>query len=54
MNWLTPIVRKWIYGVMTASAPLVVFYGIATQQEITLWIAFAATALGIAFSNVPK
>jgi hypothetical protein len=54
VNGLTPQVRKWIYGILVASAPLAVFYGIATQQEITLWIAFGATALGIAYNNVPK
>jgi hypothetical protein len=54
VNGLTPKTRKWIYGVLLASAPLVVFYGVATQQEVTLWVGFAATALGIAFDNVPK
>jgi hypothetical protein len=51
---VTPTVRRWVYGVLIASAPLVVYYGVATQQEVTLWIVVAGAALGVAFNNVPK
>jgi hypothetical protein len=52
---MKPQTRKWLYGVLIASAPLVVYYGIATQQEVTLWVVFAGAALGIAYNNVtPK
>lgn len=50
---MKPDIRKRIYGILLASAPLVVAYGLATEQQVTLWIAFASAALGLAFNNVP-
>lgn len=48
-------VRAWIYGVLVAAGPLAVFYGLATQEEVALWLGVAASALGngLALANTP-
>lgn len=50
---MKPKVRFWIYSILVASAPICIYYGILKEQEVTLWIAFASVALGIAARNVP-
>ena len=52
----SPRLRAWIYGVLIAAGPLAVFYGIATTQEVALWLGVAASALGngLALVNTPK
>lgn len=39
--------RAYIYRVLLAISPLVAFYGFLTQEEITLWLGVASTALNI-------
>lgn len=50
-------VRKYLYGVMVASSPVVVYYGLVTAEEAGLWLAFGGIALGatnsIALANLP-
>lgn len=43
--WLTPAVRKWAYGVITAAVPLLVVYGIIEAAAAPLWLALAASVL---------
>jgi hypothetical protein len=40
-------VRLYLYGLMVAASPVVVYYGLATLEETGLWIAFGGVALGI-------
>lgn len=40
-------VRAYIYRVLLAVSPLVAFYGFLTQEEITLWLGVASTALNV-------
>lgn len=40
--------RKWIYSLIVAAGPLAVFYGLATAEEVALWLGFGASVLGIA------
>ena len=51
----SPRLRAWIYGILIAAGPLAVFYGLATAQEVTLWLGVAASALGngLALANTP-
>lgn len=42
----TPTVRAWIYRIIVSAAPLVVFYGLMTQEAAALWVALVATLLG--------
>ena len=39
--------RAYIYRILLAVSPLVAFYGLLTQEEITLWLGVASTALNI-------
>lgn len=45
-NIFTPTVRAWIYRIILSAAPLVVFYGLLTQEAAALWVALVATLLG--------
>lgn len=38
--------RAYIYRALVAAAPIVAFYGIATETELALWLALAGTLLG--------
>ena len=40
-------IRAYVYGLMVAASPIVIFYGLATIQEVGLWIAFGGVALGV-------
>lgn len=59
-KWIPrPEIRKWIFRVLAAAGPLVVFYGWASEQEVALWIGLAATITGtpagtLAAVNVPQ
>lgn len=46
INWLTPAVRGWLYGILTALIPLLITYGVVDQQTAPLWLALAASILG--------
>ena len=46
VNWLTPQVRGWLYGILTALIPLLITYGVVDQQAAPLWLALAASILG--------
>lgn len=54
----SPKARLYVYGILGAAAPLLVAYGIVTEQEVALWLSLAGTilatgGLGIAAANVP-
>lgn len=40
-------VRAYIYRVLLSVSPLVAFYGLLTQEELTLWLGVASTVLNI-------
>lgn len=45
IGWLTPQVRRWAYGIITAAVPLLVVYGIIEAATAPLWLALAASVL---------
>lgn len=51
-------VRGYLYALMVAASPIVVFYGLMTLAEVGLWIVFGGVALGVsnavAVANLPK
>lgn len=54
----SPKARLYLYGVAGAAAPLLVAYGIVSEQHVALWIALAGSILGtgahaLAAANVP-
>ncbi len=44
--WLTPTVRRWAYGIITALVPLLVVYGLVEEATAPLWLALASSVLG--------
>lgn len=53
--WLTPRVRRYVYGITTAMIPLLVAYGAIEETTAPLWLALAAsiTATGTAWAHTP-
>lgn len=56
LSWLTPQVRAWIYGIITALVPILTIYGIIDQNAAPLWLSLAASVLGTAtaLAHTPK
>lgn len=46
-KYLTPVVRKWVYGICLASLPVLVFYGLVEPEAAPLWLAFALALLNV-------
>lgn len=59
-KWIpNPDVRRWLFRTLATAGPLVVFYGLATAEEVALWLGLGATILGtpaatLASVNVPS
>lgn len=43
----TPHVRKYIYAILIAIGPIVTFYGLASHEEVALWLGVGATVLAV-------
>lgn len=58
MNWPnpTPKQRRYIYGVAAAVVPLLITYGVLTQEQAASWLALAGALLGfgMAYGNTDK
>ena len=47
-------VRRWLYGIAAAAAPLVTVYGLVTEQEAVLWLNLVGSLLfTVAVGNTP-
>lgn len=46
-RYLTPVVRRWTYGVCLASFPVLVHYGLVEPEAAPLWGAFALALLNV-------
>ena len=47
-------VRRWLYGIAAAAAPLVTVYGLVTEQQAVLWLNLAGAVLfTMAVGNTP-
>lgn len=42
----TQATRAWIYRVTTAAMPLLIVYGVVTDETAPLWVGMAAAILG--------
>ena len=51
--WLTPAVRKWLYGIAVVVMPLLITYGVVDASRGALWLAIVGAVLvpGLAFAN---
>lgn len=47
-KFLTPKIRRWIYGMAVAAAAVLTFYGVLPVEAAPLWL-----ALVLAILNVP-
>lgn len=56
LAWLTPDVRRWLYGIATALVPILVIYGVIESETAPMWIALVASVLGTgtALAHVPR
>lgn len=52
LAWLTPRVRRYLYDVALTAAPLLVAYGALSESRAPLWLALAATVLGVGTARV--
>lgn len=51
-HWLSkPENRKWIYNVLLSVQPLVVAYGLLTEQEAVLWLSVISSVLGLGLAR---
>lgn len=47
-------VRRWLYGIAAAAAPLATLYGLVTDQQAVLWLNLAGAILfTMAVGNTP-
>lgn len=56
LSWLTPQVRAWMYGIITALVPILTIYGIIDQSTAPLWLSLAASVLATstALAHTPR
>lgn len=56
LSWLTPQIRAWLYGVITALVPILTIYGIVDQSTAPLWLSLAASVLATstALAHTPR
>lgn len=56
LTWLTPQVRAWLYGIITALVPILTVYGIVDQTSAPLWMSLAASVLATstALAHTPR
>ena len=47
-------VRRWLYGIAAAAAPLATIYGLVTDEQAVLWLNLAGAVLfTMAVGNTP-
>ena len=47
-------VRRWLYGIAAAAAPLATIYGLVTDQQAVLWLNLVGAVLfTVAVGNTP-
>lgn len=52
---LTARVRRWLYGIAAAAAPLVTVYGLLTDEQAVLWLnLLGAVLFTVAVGNTPS
>ena len=51
---LSAPVRRWLYGIAAAAAPLCTIYGLVTEQQAVLWLNLVGAVLfTMAVGNTP-
>lgn len=50
-----PAVRRWLYGIAAAVAPIATAYGLVTDEQSVLWLNLAGAVLFVmAVGNTPS
>ena len=44
-------VRAWVYRALLAAQPLIVAYGVTSNETAALWVSFAAAVLGAGLAS---
>lgn len=44
--------RAWIYRVLTAANPILIFYGVIEEQVAPLWMGLAGALLGTGLATI--
>jgi len=44
--------RAWIYRVLTAINPLLIFYGVLEEEVVPLWMGLAGALLGTGLATI--
>jgi len=53
-KYLTPSVRRWLYGVTTAGLAVLGVYGVLDGQQLAAWSGLAAAITGLAYVNTSE
>lgn len=55
-HWLTPSLRRYVYGIALAVMPLLTAYGIVSDTLAPLWVAVLSSVLvpGLALAHTPS
>ena len=48
-----PEIRRWIYGIATASLGVLLVYGVVTGEQAAAWSGLAMSVTGLAAVNTP-
>lgn len=54
MKYLTPAVRRWIYGLCLAALPLLIHFGLVEPEAAPLWLAFVVALLNVNDQTAPR
>lgn len=52
-KYLTPAVRRWIYGLALAALPLLIYFGLVEPEAAPLWLAFVVALLNVRDEQSP-
>ncbi len=47
MKYLTPAVRRWMYGLALAALPLLIMFGLVEPEAAPLWLAFVVALVNV-------
>lgn len=47
MKYLTPALRRWLYGVCIAALPVLIYFGLVEPEAAPLWLAFVVALLNV-------
>jgi hypothetical protein len=47
-------VRKYVYSILLPLAAVLVYYGVASSEEVTLWLGVAAVVLGVPATELAR